>query len=151
SAKRPRLLFPAGIRPIKNPRFPLPPLDAVARSHPGLELSYVGPILDPREGEALLAALRTRVWARYLGARPHHEMRALIADADVILNCSVSEGGMANSVLEALALGRAVLASNIEGNRSLVYDGVTGFLFGTPEEIADITRRALAHAALSRY
>jgi glycosyltransferase involved in cell wall biosynthesis len=53
-----------------------------------------------------------------------------------VLNCSISEGGMANSVLEALALGRAVLASDIEGNRSLVEDGVTGFLFGTPEEFA---------------
>lgn len=130
----PRLLFPAGIRPVKNPRFPLLPLDGVAPRHPGLTLSYVGPILDAREGEAFLAALRTRRWARYLGARPHHAMRALIADADVVLNCSVSEGGMANSVLEALALGRAVLASDIEGNRSLVEDGVTGFLFGTPED-----------------
>ena len=149
-AKGSRLLFPAGIRPIKNPRFPLPPLDAVARSHPGLELSYVGPILDPREGEALLAALRTRAWARYLGARSHHEMRALIAAADVILNCSVSEGGMANSVLEALALGRAVLASNIEGNRSLVEDGVTGFLFGTPEEFAGKAEQLLRDPALRR-
>jgi len=149
-AKGTRLLFPAGIRPIKNPRFPLPPLDAVARSHPGLELSYVGPILDPREGEALLAALRTRAWARYLGARPHHEMRALIADADVILNCSISEGGMANSVLEALALGRAVLASNIEGNRSLVDDGVTGFLFRTPEEFAGKAEQLLGNPALRR-
>ena len=149
-AKGSRLLFPAGIRPIKNPRFPLPPLDAVARSHPGLALSYVGPILDPREGEALLAALRTRAWARYLGARPHHEMRALIADADVILNCSISEGGMANSVLEGLALGRAVLASNIEGNRSLVEDGVTGFLFGTPEEFAGKAEQLLRDPALRR-
>jgi len=149
-AKGSRLLFPAGIRPIKNPRFPLPPLDAVARSRPGLELSYVGPILDSREGEALLAALRTRAWARYLGARPHHEMRALIADADVMLNCSISEGGMANSVLEALALGRAVLASNIEGNRSLVDDGVTGFLFRTPEEFAGKAEQLLGDPTLRR-
>ncbi len=148
SATRPRLLFPAGIRPVKNPRFPLRPLDGMAPRHPGLTLSYVGPILDAAEGEALLAALRTRPWARYLGARPHHAMRALIADADVILNCSISEGGMANSVLEALALGRPVLASDIEGNRSLVQDGVTGFLFGSPEEFARKLDALLADPAL---
>jgi len=46
---------------------------------------------------------------------------------------------MANSVLEALSLGRAVLASDIDGNRSLVADGSTGFLF---RDEAEFERRA---------
>jgi glycosyltransferase involved in cell wall biosynthesis len=70
-------------------------------------------------------------------------MPALLELADVVLNCSLSEGGMANSVLEALALGRAVLASNIAGNRSLVEDGVTGFLFDSPDELAAKADRLL--------
>jgi glycosyltransferase involved in cell wall biosynthesis len=70
-------------------------------------------------------------------------MPALLDLSDVVLNCSLSEGGMANSVLEALALGRAVLASDIPGNRSLVEDGVTGLLFGTPEELAAKADRLL--------
>ena len=144
AAGGPRLLFPAGIRTVKNPRFPLAPLDRVVPRYAGLTLSYVGPILDPVEGAALEAALRDRPWARYLGPRPHHRMRALLESADVVLNCSASEGGMANSVLEALALGRAVLVSNIEGNRSLVEDGVTGLLFDTPEEFARKADQLLA-------
>jgi glycosyltransferase involved in cell wall biosynthesis len=56
-------------------------------------------------------------------------MASLLSQADVVLNCSISEGGMANAVLEALSLGRPVLASDIDGNRSIVADGVTGFLF----------------------
>jgi glycosyltransferase involved in cell wall biosynthesis len=63
-------------------------------------------------------------------------MPALLELADVVLNCSLSEGGMANSVLEALALGRAVLASDIPGNRTLVENGVTGFLFGGADDLA---------------
>jgi len=145
-----RLLFPAGIRMVKNPRFPLAPLDRIAPRYPGLELVYVGPILDPQEGESLFEALRGRPWARYMGTRPHHRMGALFKAADVVLNCSISEGGMANSVLEALALGRAVLASNIEGNRSLVEDDVTGLLFDTPEQFALKADRLLADAALRR-
>src|SRR5207247_2634258 len=70
---------------------------------------------------------------------PHAEMGALLATGDVVLNCSISAGGMANSVLEALALGRAVLASDIEGNRSLIEDGVTGFRF---RDEAEFERRA---------
>jgi len=144
----PAVLFPAGIRMVKNPRFPLEPLDTLLPRHPGLVLSYVGPILDAHEGAALVDALRSRPWARYLGTAPHHRMRALYQRADLVLNCSISEGGMANSVLEAMSLGRAVLASNIDGNRSLVEDGVTGFLFDTTEEFTVKADRLLGDPTL---
>ena len=36
---------------------------------------------------------------------------------------------MPNSILEAMTCARPVVASDIEGNRSLVDDGVTGLLF----------------------
>ena len=49
------------------------------------------------------SALAGRPWARYVGAVPHAQMRSLLSQADVVLNCSASEGGMANSVLEAFA------------------------------------------------
>ena len=51
---------------------------------------------------------------------------------------------MANSVLEAWALGRAVLASDIEGNRSLVEHGVTGLLFRDDAELLEYARRLAA-------
>jgi glycosyltransferase involved in cell wall biosynthesis len=148
TAQGPSLLFPAGIRAVKNPRVPLAPLDRVAPRYPGLALFYVGPILEANEGDSLLAALRDRPWARYLGPQPHHRMRRLLEHADIVLNCSASEGGMANSVLEALALGRAVLASNIEGNRSLIEDGVTGLLFDTPAELGAKAVQLLADGDL---
>jgi glycosyltransferase involved in cell wall biosynthesis len=62
-------------------------------------------------------------------------MRSLLAQSDVVLNCSRSEGGMSNAVLEALAMERAVLASDIPGNRSLVEDGVTGLMFHDAREL----------------
>ena len=147
-APGPVMLFPAGVRPVKRPLFPLVPLDAVAGRFPGFELRYVGPILDAAEGDALLRALAGRPWARYLGEMPHAAMPAVLRDADVVLNCSLSEGGMANSVLEALAFGRAVLASDIEGNRSVIQDGVTGLLFSGPDDFAEKAARLLNDAAL---
>jgi glycosyltransferase involved in cell wall biosynthesis len=142
-APGPILLFPAGLRNVKRPLLPLEPLDRLLAEHPGLELVYVGPILDSTAGEALLRTLPSYPWARHLGAVPHNRMPALLELSDVVLNCSLSEGGMANSVLEALSLGRAVLASDIPGNRSLVEDGVTGLLFGSPEEMAAKADRLL--------
>jgi glycosyltransferase involved in cell wall biosynthesis len=145
---RPCILFPAGIRPVKRPRLPLRPLDGLARRRPDTRLWYVGPSLDAEEAQRLESALASRAWARYVGAVPHHRMPALLGAADIVLNCSVAEGGMANAVLEGLALGRAVLASDIPGNRSVIEDGVTGLLFGSEAELADKTERLAADAEL---
>ena len=146
----PCLLFPAGIRPVKRPLLPLDALDGPRREHPGLRLWYVGPALDGRETRRLERELVGRPWARYLGPVPHSAMPSLLATADIVLNCSLSEGGMANAVLEAFALGRAVLASDIPGNRSLVEDGVTGLLFGSEAELGSGVERLAADPALRR-
>lgn len=143
-------LFPAGIRMVKNPFFPLASFDRLVRRFPSLRLVYAGPILDPGEGERLLSALAERRWAAYLGTVPHGQMRSLLEAVDVVLNCSLSEGGMANSVLEALACGRPVLASAIEGNRSLIDDGVTGFLFTGSEEFVAKAARLVEDPELRR-
>ncbi len=142
-AAGPVMLFPAGIRAVKRPRMPLGPLDSVAARHPDFELHYVGPVLDPEEGRRLMTTLGDRPWARYLGEVPHGRMPRLLQAADIVLNCSLSEGGMANSLLEALAVGRTVLASDIEGNRTLIEDGVTGLLFADEAELAIKAERLL--------
>jgi glycosyltransferase involved in cell wall biosynthesis len=147
-ADRLLVLFPGGIREVKAPRFALRGLEPVAARHPRLRLAFAGPILAPSEGDALLEALRPRPWARYLGAIPHARMASLLTQADIVVNSSVSEGGMANSVLEAMALGRPVLASDIEGNRSLVEPDVTGLLFSTVEELSAQAERLVEDASL---
>jgi len=141
-------LFPAGIRPVKGPRLPLIPFDGLVTRIPRVRLLYAGPIVDAAEGEALRAALASRPWARHIGAVPHAQMRSLLTQSDVVLNCSRSEGGMSNAVLEALALGRAVLVSDIEGNRSLVDDGVTGLTFRDAHELGAAAERLAGDGAL---
>ena len=128
-------LFPAGLRPVKSPLMPLPAFDRLVERHPGVRLLYVGPVIDEDCAAALDRALTARPWARHLGPVPHERMASLLGAADVVLNASLSEGGMANSVLEAMAAGRPVLASDVAGNRSLVEDGVTGFLFDGAGEL----------------
>lgn len=145
-----RVLFtlPAGIRPVKEPRAPLAPFDRVVAAEPRVRLLYAGPVLDDAEGQALAAALARRPWARHIGTVPHAEMPSLLAQTDVVLNCSISEGGMANSVLEAMALGRAVLVSDIPGNRALVEHERTGLRFRTAQELETASLRLARDAAL---
>ncbi len=127
-------LFPAGIRTVKNSLFPLDPFDRLVAHYPMIRLLYAGPILEAAEGDRLLSAISSRSWATYLGEVPHTQMRSLLEAVHVVLNCSVSES-MPNSILEAMWCARPVLASDIEGNRSLVEDGVTGFLFADSEDL----------------
>lgn len=146
----PCILFPAGIRPVKRPLLPLEPLERLQRERPGLRLWYAGPRLESAELRRLEQALVRRPWARYLGPVPHAAMPALLDAADIVLNCSESEGGMANSVIEALARGRAVLASDIPGNRSLIEDGVTGLLFDSDAALTAQAARLAGDPALRR-
>ena len=150
SLPTPRVLFtlPAGIRPVKRPRMPLAAFDALVARYPQVRLLYAGPILDDDEGERLRSALAERSWARYVGTVAHAQMASLLTQSDVVLNCSMSEGGMANSILEALACGRAVLAADIEGNRSLVAHDVGGLLFRDRTELEAMAERLVVDEAL---
>lgn len=142
-----RFLLPAGIRRVKNVLFPLVPLGVLARRYP-LRLLIVGPVIEEDEGARLRAALKDLEWASYLGEVPHAQMGALLRSVDVVINSSLSEGGMANSVLEAMSCGRAVLASDIEGNRSVVEHGVDGLLFREPGDLERMAERLIADRVL---
>ena len=77
---------------------------------------------------------------RLLPALSRQRMGAAYMDADVVLNTSLHEG-MSPILLEAGALGRPVVASNVPGNRSLIRHKETGFLF---DDSAGLARCAVA-------
>ena len=56
------------------------------------------------------------------------ELKEFYQNADCVINCSFNEG-MSNVILEAMASGLPVLASNITGNDELVINDKTGYLF----------------------
>lgn len=136
-------LIPAGIRRVKNVTFCLKPLDALRIQYPRITAVFVGPIIEAAEGVRLQELLRDHPWAFYLGPVPHEQICAMLESVDVVINSSLSEGGMANSILEAMSRGRAVLASDIEGNRSVVRDGIDGLLFASESEFAHKAERLI--------
>ena len=147
-------VLPAGLRAVKDPLFPLGPLGRLVQAIPQIRLAYAGPVLERPIGRALEEALSPLSWARYLGELPHAQMASFLSQADVVLSCSISEGGMSNAVLEALSLGRAVLASDIDGHRSIVTDGVTGLLYRDPvafeRRAAELARDSALRERLGR-
>lgn len=128
-------LLPAGIRAVKNLLLPLTPLAKLQRRYPHTRLLLAGGIIEPEYAARLLAAVKEHPFACWLGEVPFDRMAQLYCSAHVVMNSSLSEGGMANSLLEGMAFGRALLATDIEGNRSLVSDGETGFLFRDADDL----------------
>ncbi|MDE2321849.1 MAG: glycosyltransferase family 4 protein, partial [candidate division NC10 bacterium] len=140
--------IPSGIRRVKNVTFCLKPLDSLRIRYPQVKAVFVGPVIEAAEGARLWEALRDYPWAFYLGPVPHEQICAMLTSVDVVINSSLSEGGMANSILEAMSRGRAVLASDIEGNRSVVRDGIDGLLFASETEFADKAERLIREPGL---
>jgi glycosyltransferase involved in cell wall biosynthesis len=139
---------PAGIRRVKNVPLVIPPLAVLQRHHPDLKYVLAGPVIEPDEAARVTELLRDLPWATYLGAVDHDQICASLSSVEVAINSSYSEGGMSNAVLEAMSKGVPVLASDIEGNRSVIADGEDGFLFGTAEEFLGKAERLLDDPAL---
>lgn len=105
-------------------------LDALARLPPGsrplLLLAGDGPLRGPLGRQA--RSLRLEADLRLLGERRDAPLLMQLADFVVLPS---REEGLSNVLLEAMAAGRAVIASDVGGNPELVEDGHTGLLFGS--------------------
>lgn len=72
-----------------------------------------------------------------------------IRHADVLLHATAWEG-MPHSILEAMALARPVVTTNVEGNRDLVEDGKTGLVCQDEEALLSALRRLAEMTPIER-
>jgi teichuronic acid biosynthesis glycosyltransferase TuaC len=86
---------------------------------------------------------------RFLGSRPHAMLPEVYGAADALILASSREG-WANVLLEAMACGTPVVASNIWGNPEVVKTPASGVLMeqNTPEGIARAVRTLFANLPL---
>jgi glycosyltransferase involved in cell wall biosynthesis len=68
------------------------------------------------------------VASRVVFAGRRNDVDSVLAGSDVFVNASDSEG-LSNSVMEAMRAGLPVVASDVDGNRTLVTNGQNGYLF----------------------
>jgi glycosyltransferase involved in cell wall biosynthesis len=83
---------------------------------------------------------------RLLGSMPHQELPALYNAADLLVLASSREG-WANVLLEAMACGTPVVASNIWGNPEVVHASEAGIIAreNTPRGISSAVRNLHAN------
>ncbi|MCS6861161.1 MAG: glycosyltransferase, partial [Abditibacteriales bacterium] len=125
------------LRPVKGHRYLIEAIAAVREKVPHVHLSLVGD--GPARGE--LDDLRQRLGLNgcvsLLGMRD--DVDALLKQFDVFVLPSLSEG-ISNALLEAMAAGLPVVATDVGGNPEVVQHGVTGLLVPPQDS------RALAEA-----
>lgn len=71
-------------------------------------------------------AVDERVSNNIVFAGSQSDMRSIYSLSDVIVNASLKMGNMGRTVVEALAMGKPVVATTFQGLRNLVEDGVNG-------------------------
>jgi glycosyltransferase involved in cell wall biosynthesis len=105
---------------------------------------------------ALLASLRTqarelKISVEFPGVVDQTKLPAVYSGADVFVLASLTEGHP-KVLLEAMACGIPVVASNRGGIPSIVTDGETGLLFDptSSKQLADCLRRVLQDPGLAR-
>jgi D-inositol-3-phosphate glycosyltransferase len=130
---RPVLLFVGRIQPLKGLDVAVAALAEVVRARPDALLLVVGGA-SGAEGDAEVARVHARIDAsgladhvRFVEPQPHLALSTYYRAADVVVVPSRSESfGLV--ALEAAACGTPVVAAAVGGLRTLVVDGVTGWL-----------------------
>ncbi|MBU6316077.1 MAG: glycosyltransferase [Acidobacteria bacterium] len=127
------------------------------RRVPDLQLVIVGEGPLRPELEARIARHGASEWVTLAGHLPHQELISLYQRAWLVSSASLAEGwGL--TLTEAAACGTPAVATDINGHRSSVVDGVTGVLAPLErlgDTIADVLldhrlREELGQAALAR-
>jgi glycosyltransferase involved in cell wall biosynthesis len=152
---RARLQIPAGRRvvgmvanfsPVKDHALFLSTAGILTHRRDNLHFLLVGD--GPLRGEISRAIGKSD---RFTVTSTRDDVASLISIMDICVLTSRREG-FPNVLLEAMALGRPVVAASVGGVPELVDDGVTGLLAHTrrPEEFADAIDRLLNDDAMAQ-
>jgi glycosyltransferase involved in cell wall biosynthesis len=119
--------------PIKGPIYLLKAMEEVWKDHPETSLVYVGKgdLEEELKREASVMGVSQRVW--FLGWRD--DIPEIMHILDIFVLPSLNEG-MGRVLVEAMAAGRPVVASNTGGIPDLVVQGENGLLVPAADALA---------------
>ena len=142
-----RILTVAHLNNQKGHRYLLEAVPLVLTEQPSARFFLAGDGHLRSELEALARALKVYRFVAFLGRRD--DVPDLLASADLVVLPSLFEG-LPLTLLESMAAGRAIVATDVPGNRDAVADGETGLLVppSAPEALARAIMRLLSDSRL---
>lgn len=120
-----RLIFVGRVAPVKGLRLLIEAMNALADELPDLNLTIVGDGEDRNLIEDMAQPLGTRV--HFTGYLSQDDVVGALAGADIAVLPSFAEG-VPVFLMEALASGKPVIATQVAGVGELVRSGETGLL-----------------------
>jgi glycosyltransferase involved in cell wall biosynthesis len=140
----------ASLAPAKDHATFLQAARLVSQVMPQVRFAIVGdgPLRASLENQAKELGLAAGV--TFHGVQ--REIGSYTSSYDVACQCSVDHEGCSNVLLEAMALGKPVVATDIGGNRELVDHGKTGLMIPmrNPQSLADAILTYLSQQDLAR-
>lgn len=134
------------VKPVRNGRFTVFTLGRICvQKQPGLfnQIAKQVPEADfvwigGGEMDTYLDAPNISV----TGWKPREEALALAKGADAFILCSLGEA-ISMSLIEIMYMKKLILVSNVIGNKSVIKNGINGFVCNTPEDYARHIRDAM--------
>ena len=137
------LLFVGRLEPRKGLNYLLKAYQRVGQEIPGSRLIIVGPGTRLRRKYKRQVKREDLKDVTFAGYVPYAELPSYYKTCDIFCSPATGRESFGIVLLEAMALGKPVVASNIEGYASVVSDGIEGLLVPPKDD------RALAQALIS--
>jgi glycosyltransferase involved in cell wall biosynthesis len=119
----------------------------VVRAVPGVLFVFIG-----RKNPLIQVTEDLQPYVKMLGILPHEEVLKMYAVADVVTMPSVWQEPHGRVLIEAMSLGRPVVATGVGGIPETVEDGVSGLLVerNSPSSLAGAIKQILLNPDLGR-
>jgi glycosyltransferase involved in cell wall biosynthesis len=124
------------IRRVKGHDVLLQATASILPSHPEAFFTIAGAVLDPaymKELETFASTHRVAEHVRFAG--PVQDVQKFLGTADIFVMPSRNEG-FSNAIVEAMASGLPVVATDVGGNAEAVVHGVTGLIVPSDDPAA---------------
>jgi glycosyltransferase involved in cell wall biosynthesis len=128
--------------PIKGVEYFIESIPVILKRKSNVKFLLVGDGILHKHLEKRVRNLGIQKNVVFTGRRSN--INALYSIVDISVNSSTTEG-FSNAIIESLAMGVPVIATNVGGNPEAVTDGKNGFLVpvGEPKKIADAAIRII--------
>jgi glycosyltransferase involved in cell wall biosynthesis len=149
--KIPSLIFVGSLREVKDPLNLIETFKAVTDRMKNTHLQIVGdgPLREAVERKINSYKLQDRVTLH--GIVPHQRALEIMASAEIYVSTSIEEG-LPTSLIEAMALEKAVVATDVGGVPGVIVDGINGLLVPprSPEIMAQSIEPLLRDLVLAK-
>ena len=138
--KTPSVVFLGSLRDEKDPVNLIEAFRVVSQRLKNIHLQIVGNGHLRTAVEKKIESYKLQNMVTLHGRLPHRQALEVLASSEIFLSTSVDEG-TPTSLIEAMALGKAVIATRVGGVPEIVMDGVNGLL--TPPKLPEQTAQAI--------